>query len=115
MENEPVSYYGTRTDRDSYGHIPVRPYAALRSTWTDPKPAEGLHYSSWYWHTAFDNEHNDAFVDAWRTTYYLPEWHAISDFRRREAGVGLGSTETYTLDRSTATSLLEGSGLPPGV
>lgn len=155
----------------------------------DETMPEGVHYSSWYWYTAFDNRHNDAFVEDWKTTYYLPTWHedessivnlpaysgasawaAVFLYRqameaaggtRPEAviaqlegatfekdprgpttvdpeshqatapavigetapndevfyggSVGIGSPKTYTLDRSTASELLDGSGLPPGV
>lgn len=150
---------------------------------------EGVHYSAWYWYSAFDNEHNDEFIDDWKGQYYRPVWHDDENKVINAAGptggsawaavflykqameaadgtdpeavvaelegasfeedprgsttvdpkshqanapvvigetstnddvfyrtdIGLDPTETYTLDRSTATSLLEGSGLPPGV
>lgn len=149
---------------------------------------EGVHYSTWYWPTAFDNPHNSRLLDAWNATYRyayrvaaesnvvdLPPYGAASTwtavFLYKQAveaaeetdptavipqlegatfeedprgpvtidpashqatapavigttgrgadvpydGVGLDSTETYTLDRSTALELLDGSGLGPGV
>jgi len=30
---------------------------------------EGIHMSGWYWPTAYDNEHNQAFLDAYREEY----------------------------------------------
>lgn len=30
---------------------------------------EGVHFSTWYWHSAFDNEYNDRFLDAWANKY----------------------------------------------
>ena len=30
---------------------------------------EGLHYSGWYWGSAFDNEENEAFLDSYESTY----------------------------------------------
>jgi branched-chain amino acid transport system substrate-binding protein len=143
---------------------------------------EGFHYSGWYWHSAYDNENNQSFLDAYADAYEddnetipIPSftggstWAAVfiykqameaagttnpddvvaemegltfaedprgsvtldADSHQANApmvigetsrdddvpydGVGLTDTETYTIDRSTATDLLEGSGLPPGV
>ena len=143
---------------------------------------EGVHYSGWYWHSAFDNQYNTEFLEAYRSKYEgddsvvnIPSftggstWAAIHlyksaieaagstepdaiiselegasfeqdprgsitidpDSHQASAptvigetsrdddvpydGVGLSPTETYTLDRQTATDLLEGSGLGPGV
>ncbi|MFC7228515.1 ABC transporter substrate-binding protein [Salinirubellus salinus] len=143
---------------------------------------EGFHYSGWYWHSAYDNENNQRFLDAYADAYEddsetisIPSftggstWAAVFIYKQAmEAagstnpddvisemegltfaedprgsitldadshqatapmvigetsrdddvpydGVGLTNTETYTLDRSTATDLLEGSDLPPGV
>lgn len=30
---------------------------------------EGLSYSSWYWHSTYDNENNASFLEAWRNEY----------------------------------------------
>ncbi|WP_435196804.1 ABC transporter substrate-binding protein [Natronomonas sp. EA1] len=30
---------------------------------------EGVHYSGWYWHSAFDNPQNDRFLEAYRNKY----------------------------------------------
>lgn len=149
---------------------------------------EGVHYSTWYWHSAFDNRYNSRLLDAWNAKYRFayrvsPEsqvvgvppfgtastWAAVFLYKRaveaaggtdpkpvidelegatfeedprgsitvdsgshqanapavigtssRSAdvpydGAGLVETETYTLDRSTAEKLLDGSGLPPGL
>ena len=143
---------------------------------------EGYHYSGWYWHSAFDNEYNTDFVNAWKEKYSddsevvgIPSftggstWAAIwlykaaieaagstepdaiiselegrsfeqdprgpitidPDSHQANAptvigetsreddvpydGVGIANAETYTLDRSTATDLLSGTDLAPGV
>jgi ABC-type branched-subunit amino acid transport system substrate-binding protein len=141
---------------------------------------EGLHYSGWYWHSAFDNDQNDQFLQAYRNEYEesdivpIPSFTGGSSYAApyvyKEAieaagstdpddiisemegleftgprgtwtldpeshqataptvigetstdddvpydGVGLTNTQTYTLDRSTATDLLSDSDLPPGV
>ena len=141
---------------------------------------EGYSYSGWYWHSAFDTDQNQQFLDAYRSQYEgsdivpIPSFTGGSSYAAplvyREAieaagstepdaiiaemegmeftgprgtwtidpeshqanaptvigqtsrgddvpydGVGLGETQTYTLDRSTATDLLSDSDLPPGV
>jgi branched-chain amino acid transport system substrate-binding protein len=149
---------------------------------------EGIHYSTWYWHSAFDNRYNDRLLEAWEKEYRLTyrvqaesnvigippfaggsTWAALflykqaieaaggtdpddiiaelegASFRQDPRGpvtidaeshqatapmvigetsrdddvpydgVGLEPSQTYTLDRSTAKTLLGGSGLPPGV
>jgi branched-chain amino acid transport system substrate-binding protein len=141
---------------------------------------EGYSYSGWYWHSAFDNDRNQQFLDAYRSQYEdsnlvpIPSFTGGSSYAAplvyREAieaagstepddiiaemegleftgprgtwtidpeshqasaptvvgrtsrsdevpydGVGLTETQTFTLDRSTATDLLSGSDLPPGV
>ncbi|MFB6311846.1 MAG: ABC transporter substrate-binding protein, partial [Salinirussus sp.] len=30
---------------------------------------EGFNYSGWYWHSAFDNQYNDAFLEGWTEAY----------------------------------------------
>jgi len=142
----------------------------------------GIHFSGWYWHSAFDNEANQAFTERYANTYedddtvygvptftgassYSAIWmykqameqagstnfdDVISelegmtfeddprgpvtldaDSHQANAptmigevsdsddvpydGPGLDPTFTYSLDRETATDLLDGSGLPPGV
>ena len=141
----------------------------------------GLHFSAWYWHSAFDNEANKRYLDLFQdeygdddTVYDVPSFTGASTYasiwmykqameqagstefgdvveelsgmtfeddprgrvtfsehNQAEAptvigevsddddvpydGPGLSPTRTYTLDRSTAADLLEGSGLPPGV
>lgn len=167
---------------DTLGADP-RVFAALGETMP-----EGVHYSTWYWHSAFDNRHNSRLLDAWNAKYRFAyrvsaesqvvgvppfgaasTWAALFLYKRAvEAagvtatkpvidelegatfeedprgsitidsgshqatapavigttsrdidvpydGVGLGSTKTYTLDRSRAAELLDGSGLPPGL
>ncbi|MFC7176381.1 ABC transporter substrate-binding protein [Halosegnis marinus] len=143
---------------------------------------EGIHMSGWYWPTAYDNENNQAFLDAYEerfssddTTPNIPgftggsTWAAIYMYKQAiEAagstnaddiisemegltleedprgpvtinedshqanapcvigetsfdvdvpydGAGLANTQTYTLTRSRAEELLEGSGLGPGI
>ena len=141
---------------------------------------EGYSFSGWYWHSAFDNDENDQFLEAYRNEYEgtdvvpIPSftggssyaaplvykqaieaagslnpddiiaemegleftgprgtWTIDEDSHQATApsvigktstdddvpydGVGLTDTRTYTLDRDTATDLLSGSDLPPGV
>jgi len=144
---------------------------------------EGYHYSSWYWHSAYDNQNNTSFLDAFKKQYegdpdtvnipsftgpstYSAIWlykQAIeaadgstkpddvisqlegmsyekdprgpitisADSHQANAPTVIGSTSTgddvpydgvglkpsysYSMDRSTAVDLLQGSGLPPGV
>lgn len=150
---------------------------------------EGVHFSAWYWYSAFDNQHNENFLSDWKKEFYQPVWHedenkvinapgptggsawaavhlykqameaaggtdpsAVtaelegvtfqedprgrttidSDSHQANApaiigetttnddvfyrsDIGLGQTETYTLDRQTAKELLVDSTLPPGV
>lgn len=149
----------------------------------------GVHYSSWYWYSAFNNQQNEDFISEWKSKYYRPVWHedenkiinapgptggsawsavflykqameaaggtnseaiitelegaifqedprgpTTIDSESHQANapvvigetstnddvfyrgdIGLERTETYTLDRSTAKTLLDGSDLPPGV
>ncbi len=143
---------------------------------------EGLHFSAWYYPSAYDNEYNQAFIDRFQETYaddssileYPPftggsTWAAIMIYRDAIEAAGstnpddviaemegyeftedprgpvtidadshqataptvigettqsgdvpydgatLGNTQTYSVERSTAEGLLEGSDLPPGM
>jgi branched-chain amino acid transport system substrate-binding protein len=145
---------------------------------------QGVHFSSWYWHSAFDNQANSDYLEQFKNEYenddnvvdipsftgastYSSIWmykQAMEQAGTTEFGDVIGelegmtfekdprgpvtldadshqasaptvigevsdeddvpydgpgldpaNTKTYTLDRSTATDLLDGTGLPPGV
>lgn len=159
---------------DTLGADPTT-FAALGDTMP-----EGFHYSGWYWHSAFDNDQNDRFLEAYRNQFEgadrvnIPsftggsswaavflyknaieaagsttpedmiaelegmsfngprgEWTIDPDSHQANAptvigetsmdddvpydGVGLSPTQTYSLSRSDALDLLEGTDLPPGL
>jgi len=41
---------------------------------------EGVNYSSWYWHSTYDNENNRSFLDAWNEEYADTDTIGIPSF-----------------------------------
>ncbi|NHN57655.1 MULTISPECIES: ABC transporter substrate-binding protein [Halorussus] len=41
---------------------------------------EGVSYSSWYWHSTYDNENNNSFLDAWNQEYQNTDTIGVPSF-----------------------------------